>query len=131
MDPLPLLTRMGKADGFPGALAGVAIASPCILFFWLLRRSYYMNLAPARAAIGAFIYFVLTTGGLFVVYQEGADVPVFGVPADGDRCARYGTVSFVADKESATCLTPVTRRPPRRHGASIGNTGGGHWASPS
>src|SRR5579863_3622349 len=41
---------MGKADGLPGALAGVAIASPCILFFWLLRRSYYMNLAPARAA---------------------------------------------------------------------------------
>src|ERR1700736_6849789 len=24
---------MGKADGLPGALAGVAIASPCILFF--------------------------------------------------------------------------------------------------
>jgi O-antigen/teichoic acid export membrane protein len=61
---------MGKADGFPGALAGVAIASPCILFFWLLRRSYYMNLAPARAAMGAFLYFVLTTGGLFVAYRK-------------------------------------------------------------
>jgi len=66
---------MGKADGLPGALAGVAIASPCILFFWLLRRSYYMNLAPARAAIGAFIYFVLTTGGLFVVYKKALISP--------------------------------------------------------
>ena len=58
---------MGKAEGLPGALAGVAIASPCILFFWLLRRSFYMNLAPARAAMGAFIYFVLTTGGLLAM----------------------------------------------------------------
>ena len=61
---------MGKADGLPGALAGVAIASPCILFFWLLRRSYYMNLAPARAAMGAFIYFVLVTAGLFTAYRK-------------------------------------------------------------
>jgi O-antigen/teichoic acid export membrane protein len=66
---------MGKADGFPGALAGVAIASPCILFFWLLRRSYYMNLAPARAAMGAFIYFVLTTGGLFFAYRRALISP--------------------------------------------------------
>lgn len=66
---------MGKADGFPGALAGVAIASPCILFFWLLRRSYYMNLAPARAAMGAFIYFVLTTGGLFFAYRKALISP--------------------------------------------------------
>ena len=61
---------LGKADGLPGALAGVAIASPCILFFWLLRRAYYMNLAPARAAVGAFIYCVLVTGGLFVAYKR-------------------------------------------------------------
>ena len=61
---------MGKADGLPGALAGVAIASPCILFFWLLRRAYYMNLAPARAAVGALIYCVLVAGGLLVVYKK-------------------------------------------------------------
>ena len=61
---------MGKADGLPGALAGVAIASPCILFFWLLRRAYYMNLAPARAAVGALIYCALVAGGLFLAYKE-------------------------------------------------------------
>jgi len=66
---------MGKGDGLPGALAGVAIASPCILFFWLLRRAYYMNLAPARAAVGAFIYFVLVTGGLFVAYKQALVSP--------------------------------------------------------
>jgi O-antigen/teichoic acid export membrane protein len=61
---------MGKADGLPGALAGVAIASPCILFFWLLRRAYYMNLAPARAAVGALIYCGLVAGGLLLAYKE-------------------------------------------------------------
>jgi O-antigen/teichoic acid export membrane protein len=61
---------MGKADGLPGALAGVAIASPCILFFWLLRRAYYMNLAPARAAVGALIYCGLVAGGLWLAYKE-------------------------------------------------------------
>ena len=66
---------MGKADGLPGALAGVAIASPCILFFWLLRRAFYMNLAPARAAVGASIYFVLVTGGLFVAYKKNLISP--------------------------------------------------------
>jgi O-antigen/teichoic acid export membrane protein len=66
---------MGKGDGLPGALAGVAIASPCILFFWLLRRAYYMNLAPARAAVGAFLYFVLVTGGLFVAYKKALVSP--------------------------------------------------------
>src|SRR5580658_4647518 len=70
-----IVYAMGKADGLPGALAGVAIASPCILFFWLLRRAYYMNLAPARAAIGAFIYCALVTGGLFVLYKRALVSP--------------------------------------------------------
>jgi hypothetical protein len=66
---------MGKADGLPGALAGVAIASPCILFFWLLRRAYYMNLAPARAAVGALIYCSLVAGGLFFAYKQALVSP--------------------------------------------------------
>jgi O-antigen/teichoic acid export membrane protein len=70
-----IVYALGKADGLPGALAGVAIASPCILFFWLMRRAYYMNLAPARAAVGAFIYCALVTGGLFVAYRRGLVSP--------------------------------------------------------
>ncbi|MGA2743544.1 MAG: hypothetical protein ABSE44_02515 [Candidatus Sulfotelmatobacter sp.] len=70
-----IVYAMGRADGLPGALAGVAIASPCILFFWLMRRAYYMNLAPARAAIGAFIYCALVSGGLFVLYKRSLVSP--------------------------------------------------------
>ncbi len=70
-----IVYALGKAQGLPGALAGVAIASPCLLFFWLLRRSCYMNLAPARAAMGAFIYFVLVATGLFVAYKKAMVSP--------------------------------------------------------
>jgi O-antigen/teichoic acid export membrane protein len=65
----------GKAQGLPGALAGVAIASPCILFFWLMRRAYYMNLVPSRAAIGAVLYCLLAISGLFFAYREALISP--------------------------------------------------------
>lgn len=51
----------------PGALAGITIASPCVLFFWMTRRSFYLRLSPAQSAVGAAVYFVVVIGGLFVV----------------------------------------------------------------
>lgn len=109
---------MGKADGFPGALAGVAIASPCILFFWLLRRSYYMNLAPARAAIGAFIYFVLTTGGLFVVYRKALMSPfsaylLMAIGALGTGLFLLSQIKKALPPD--TCDAPTTAQAWRKH----------------
>ena len=63
--------QRGAGDGLPGALLGVTLASPCILLFSLARRAYYMNLAPARAAVGALIYCIVVTGGLWIVYHRG------------------------------------------------------------
>ena len=96
-----IVYALGKADGLPGALAGVAIASPCILFFWLLRRAYYMNLAPARAAMGADL---LRAGdGRFVCcLREGTGFAVLGVSADGDRCVGHGILSAVASEQGAS-----------------------------
>ena len=48
-----------EPGGLAGALLGITIASPCILLFWLARRAYYMELAPARAATGALLYLSL------------------------------------------------------------------------
>jgi O-antigen/teichoic acid export membrane protein len=42
-----------------GALFGVCIASPCILLFWLVRRSFYLELQPASATQGAVLYCLL------------------------------------------------------------------------
>ena len=63
--------KKGAAAGLPGALLGVTLASPCILLFALARRAYYMKLEPARAAVGALIYCIVVTGGLFVIYSRG------------------------------------------------------------
>src|SRR5579863_4891036 len=63
--------KRGSANGLPGALLGVTLAAPCILLFSLARRAYYMKLAPARAAVGAFLYCEIVNGGLFVVYRRG------------------------------------------------------------
>ena len=59
-----------EPNGLPGALLGVTIASPCILLFWLARRTYYTQLAPARATSGAAIYCLLLVAGLFLVHRH-------------------------------------------------------------
>ncbi len=61
----------GGSPALAGALLGVTIASPSILLFWLARRAYYMQLAPARATVGAFVYCALVLAGLFLVYRHG------------------------------------------------------------
>lgn len=61
----------GGGGALPAALFGVALASPCILLFWLARRSFYMELAPAQAVVGALIYCTSVVAGLFVVNRQG------------------------------------------------------------
>jgi O-antigen/teichoic acid export membrane protein len=115
---------MGKPD-LPGALAGVAIASPCILFFWLLRRAYYMNLAPGRAAMGAFIYFVLVTGGLFVAYRKHLMSPftAYLLMAIG----ALGTGLFLLTQVNKA-LPPDTVKPPTARQAWRKHWEYGRWA---
>lgn len=54
-----------------GALAGVTIASPCVLLFWLARRTFYLGLSASKAAMGAFVYSTLSMAGLYVLYHRG------------------------------------------------------------
>jgi|HubBroStandDraft_6_1064221.scaffolds.fasta_scaffold14041_3 O-antigen/teichoic acid export membrane protein len=54
-----------------GALAGIMIASPCVLIFWLVRRAFYLGLAASKAALGAFVYSSLSMGGLYLLYHRG------------------------------------------------------------
>jgi O-antigen/teichoic acid export membrane protein len=116
---------MGKDGGLPGALAGVAIASPCILFFWLMRRSFYMNLAPARATVGALIYFVVVTGGLFVAYKRALMSPfsAYLLMALG----ALGTGFFLLSQINKVLL-PDTEAPPTRAQAWHKHWEYGRWA---
>jgi O-antigen/teichoic acid export membrane protein len=61
----------GQAGGLPGALAGAALASPCILLFWLARRIFYLQLSSAFAVAAAFLYCVVFLAGLFLAHGSG------------------------------------------------------------
>lgn len=63
--------KVSASAGLAPALAGVTVASPCVLLFWLARRTFYLELSPAKAAIGALVYLTLSVGGLGLLYKRG------------------------------------------------------------
>ncbi|HZQ69648.1 MAG TPA: hypothetical protein VFA68_14085 [Terriglobales bacterium] len=52
------------------ALAGVAVASPCVLLFWIARRAFYIHLAPGAALSGAVLYSSTLLIGLAVCSRK-------------------------------------------------------------
>lgn len=57
--------------GMAGALAGLTLAAPCVLLLWLVRRAFYLELAPGQAASSSVFYCALLLGGLVIVYRSG------------------------------------------------------------
>lgn len=67
------LTAKGiaRSEGLAGALAGITIASPFALAFGMARRGFYLELSPAKAALGAFVYSSFSVIGLYLLYHRG------------------------------------------------------------
>src|SRR5208283_2437713 len=57
--------HLDPGGAITGALAGVAVASPCLMLFALARRTFYVELSPAPAAMGALIYSTVVLAGLY------------------------------------------------------------------
>jgi O-antigen/teichoic acid export membrane protein len=107
-----------EPNGLPGALLGVTLASPCILLFWLARRAYYTQLAPARATSGAAIYCVLLVTGLFLVHRREAISPLSAYLLMG--AAALGTAIYL--------LLHLRRiLPALEMGPRFGQVCGRHW----
>ena len=53
------------------ALAGMTLATPFLLIHSLGRRSFYLELAPGRAAFASIFYCVLVIGGVFLFFSLG------------------------------------------------------------
>jgi O-antigen/teichoic acid export membrane protein len=51
------------------SFVGLAIASPLILYLWLIRRSAYVLLTPQHAAFGGLLYMLLYIGISFILLQ--------------------------------------------------------------
>ena len=107
-----------------GALAGITIASPCVLIFWLARRAFYLGLSASKAALGAFVYSSLSMGGLYLLYRRGLLSPftafaLMGLAALGT--AVYNFVRLYGQLPPAKSPPQVAERW-RRHWAY------GRWA---
>jgi len=57
------------ASFLPDALAGIGVATPCLLLFWLARRGFYIVFLPQKAVMGACMYSALLLFGLAFLYE--------------------------------------------------------------
>lgn len=63
------------------ALAGAALAAPCILFLWLVRRAFYVCLRPAWTAAGGVLYGLLLLPLILALRAAGFLAPVTSLAA--------------------------------------------------
>jgi O-antigen/teichoic acid export membrane protein len=66
-----------------GPLLGLALSSPFILSFWLLRRMCYLKIQPGLALRGSLVYGLLLAMGLFVIRWRGWVTPFIAFLALG------------------------------------------------
>jgi O-antigen/teichoic acid export membrane protein len=109
--------RLGWTHGLPGALLGVALASPCLLLLWFARRAFYLEMSPARAATGSILYCVLLLSGLFAVYRSSSLSPfkVFALMGAAALLADVLLLARLRSELPAGGPAPVIRETWRRH----------------
>ncbi|HTW57371.1 MAG TPA: hypothetical protein VMD99_04550 [Terriglobales bacterium] len=88
--------RLGAGPATTGALAGIAFASPCLMLFNLARRTFYVELSPAPAAAGAFVYSAVVLSGLFLVYRRALLSPLTAFLLIGAGALVTGIVLMIA-----------------------------------
>ncbi len=100
-----------------GALAGVAIASPCLMLLALARRTFYVKLSPAPAATGAALYSIVVLTGLYVVYQHALLSPFAAFLLIGAGALVTGVVLMFGLRAglSGSGPAPAFREAWRRH----------------
>jgi O-antigen/teichoic acid export membrane protein len=69
------MTRLHPSGALAPALMGAAIAAPCVLLFWLVRRVYYLRVAPGQAAAGAVLYCGMLFSSLAWLWRSGRVSP--------------------------------------------------------
>ena len=84
--------EFSRSPVLAGALAGIMIASPCVLIFSVVRRAFYLGLAASKAAVGAFVYSSLSMGGLYLLYHRGLLSPFTAFALMG--VAALGTAAY-------------------------------------
>lgn len=74
------------------ALAGAALAAPCILLVWLVRRAFYVCLRPAWAAAGGALYCTLLLPLMFLLRNSGLLDPATALASMGGAALAVATL---------------------------------------
>jgi O-antigen/teichoic acid export membrane protein len=59
-------------------LAGLILAIPCILFFWMARAAMYLECEPGLAVRGSALYCVVLASSMYAVYSASLLTPFMG-----------------------------------------------------
>jgi len=110
--------QVSSGSAFTGALAGIAFASPCLMLFALARRCFYVELSPAPAAAGAFIYSAVVLAGLYLVYQRALLSPFVAFLLLGSGALITGTVLMFGVRSKLSGSGPAPQ---------VGEAWGRHW----
>jgi len=108
--------RIAPSSGLPGALAGIAVATPLIMLFWLAKRAFYLQLTPGPSTAGAFFYCAMIVGGLFLIDRRGLISPfsaflLLGLSAFGTSIFMFTHLKFRLPADtSAPTLSDTWRR---------------------
>ncbi|MBD3391122.1 MAG: hypothetical protein GF418_03615 [Chitinivibrionales bacterium] len=76
-------------------LLTLSVSQPFILFSWLARRSFYINLTPRWAAIAGVVYAILMIAGLYAIFRMSLLTPSWAL----------GIMSFASLVAGAWVLT--------------------------
>ncbi len=109
--------HVSSGSAVTGALAGIAFASPCLMLFALARRCFYVELSPAPAAAGAFIYSAVVLAGLYFVYHRALLSPFTAFVLLGAGALTTGIVLMFGahSKLSGSGIAPTFREAWGRH----------------
>src|SRR5215467_595813 len=110
--------QVSSGSAVTGALAGIAFASPCLMLFALARRCFYVELSPAPAAAGAFIYSAVVLAGLYLVYQRALLSPFVAFLLLGSGALITGTILMFGVRSKLSGGGPAPR---------LGEAWGRHW----
>jgi O-antigen/teichoic acid export membrane protein len=117
--------HLNHSSVLAGALAGITIASPCVLFFALGRRAFYLQFAASRAATGAFLYSAVSLAGLFFIYRHQLLSPFSAFVLMGAAALGTGFYNLVRLRAA---LSADASQPPKIHVAWRRHWAYGRWA---
>jgi len=80
------------ATALAQVLAALALALPCILLQWLVRRAFYVRFQPHWSAVGGVLYLVLMLAGMWGVYWSQGLSPASALATMGCASLVVGLV---------------------------------------